>query len=180
MWMRGAPNHVYIIFMYKTIHVSRLIEQVLQWSPLLSSLSSGGIEVTVFSATSKTMVLRWTRVSGASSYKITVAPSASPNNHISYVTFGPNTVMGSVNSLSPNIMYKFTIEALDNSQVALSTAVLDSTTGERYTSVHTCTVWALNNTIFCGFIVVLYYFFQRLAVFYYMFSCCMRFSESTI
>ncbi|KAM8745305.1 fibronectin type III domain-containing protein 7-like [Acanthopagrus schlegelii] len=84
------------------------------------------------------MILRWTRVSGASSYKITVAPSSSPNNHISYVTFGPNTVLGSVNSLSPNIMYRFTIEALDNSQVALSTAVLDTTTApERMDPIQT-------------------------------------------
>ncbi|XP_073331837.1 fibronectin type III domain-containing protein 7-like [Pagrus major] len=93
-----------------------------------AAVATGGIEVTVFSASSKTMILRWTRVSGASSYKITVAPASSPNNHITYVTFGPNTVLGSVNSLSPNIVYKFTVEALDNSQVALSTAVLDAPT----------------------------------------------------
>ncbi|XP_060890479.1 fibronectin type III domain-containing protein 7-like [Labrus mixtus] len=88
--------------------------------------STSDIKVTVFSATSKTVILRWTRYTGASSYKINVAPKSSPNSVIAFATFGPNTVMGSINSLSPNVLYTFTVDALDNSQNALSSASLDS------------------------------------------------------
>lgn len=71
---------------------------------------------------------------GASSYKITVATQSSPNIPIAFATFGPNTVMGSVNSLSPDIEYIFAIEALDNSQAALTSATLVSASGD----VHLC------------------------------------------
>ncbi|KAM3619535.1 uncharacterized protein V6R79_009801 [Siganus canaliculatus] len=87
-----------------------------------------GIQVSIFSSTSRTMNLRWTSVSGASSYKITVALKSSPSSAIAFATFGPNTVLGSVGPLSPNIPYVFTVEALDNSQRVLSTATLESST----------------------------------------------------
>ncbi|XP_018527047.2 fibronectin type III domain-containing protein 7 [Lates calcarifer] len=86
------------------------------------------IQVSVFSATSKTMILRWTRYSGASSYKISVAPKSSPSNPIAFALFGPNTVMGSISALSPNINYVLTVEALDDSQATLSTAAVESST----------------------------------------------------
>ncbi|KAM3876349.1 fibronectin type III domain-containing protein 7-like [Diretmus argenteus] len=84
--------------------------------------------VSVFSTTSKTIFLRWTRYPGASSYKITIAPKNSPNNPSAFAQFGPNTVMGSVNSLSPNTLYVCNVEALDSSQLTLSNATVDSTT----------------------------------------------------
>ncbi|KAG7242284.1 hypothetical protein INR49_023959, partial [Caranx melampygus] len=86
------------------------------------------VQVTVFSVTSKTAILRWTRYSGATSYKVSVAPRSSPSNTIAFATFGPNTVMGSINSLSANIDYVFTVEALDDSQQTLSTAAVGSST----------------------------------------------------
>ncbi|XP_071342597.1 fibronectin type III domain-containing protein 7-like isoform X1 [Trachinotus anak] len=90
--------------------------------------TGSAIQVSVFSTTSKTVTLRWTRHSGASSYKISVAPKSSPSNPIAFAQFGPNTVMGSINSLSPRINYVFTVEALDNSQTTLSTATAESST----------------------------------------------------
>ncbi|XP_039985286.1 fibronectin type III domain-containing protein 7-like [Xiphias gladius] len=90
--------------------------------------TESAIQVSVFSATSKTVTLRWTRYSGASSYKISVAPTSSPSDPIAFAQFGPNTVMGSVNSLSPGVNYVFTVEALDNSQATLSTATTESST----------------------------------------------------
>uniref|UniRef100_UPI0037E7605E fibronectin type III domain-containing protein 7-like n=1 Tax=Semicossyphus pulcher TaxID=241346 RepID=UPI0037E7605E len=90
--------------------------------------ASSDIQVSVFTATSKTMILRWTRYPGASSYKISVAPQSSPSSPIAFATFSSNTVMGSINSLSPNIQYTFTVEALDNTQVTLSNAAVDSST----------------------------------------------------
>ncbi|XP_067452401.1 fibronectin type III domain-containing protein 7-like [Thunnus thynnus] len=107
----------------------------MQWLVIFSLLgicsqaaAQSAITVSVFSVTSKTAILRWTRYSGASSYKITVAPKSSQNTPIAFAQFGPNTVMGSVNSLSPNIVYAFTVEALDNSQGVLSSAHIESST----------------------------------------------------
>ncbi|XP_074524730.1 fibronectin type III domain-containing protein 7-like [Halichoeres trimaculatus] len=42
--------------------------------------------------------------------------------------FGPNTVMGSVNNLSPNVRYTYTVEALDNNQGVMDSATLNSLT----------------------------------------------------
>ncbi|CAI5637118.1 unnamed protein product [Oreochromis niloticus] len=81
-------------------------------------------KVSVFSATSKTVTLRWTRYSGATSYQITVT---SQSKLVAFASFGPNTVMGSVTSLPPNVMYNFELEAVSGSQV-LSTASVESST----------------------------------------------------
>ncbi|XP_056271010.1 fibronectin type III domain-containing protein 7-like [Pseudoliparis swirei] len=95
---------------------------------ICSKVAAQDIQVSVFSVTTKSAILRWTRFSGASSYKITVAPQNSPSTPLAFATFGPNTVLGSVNSLSPNVMYVFTVEALDSSQVTLSSADVESST----------------------------------------------------
>lgn len=86
------------------------------------------MQMSMFSATSKTMILRWTKVTGATSYKITVALKSSPSSPVAFATFGPNTVMGSVNSLSPNNNYIFTVEGLDANQTTLSSAALEQST----------------------------------------------------
>lgn len=51
--------------------------------------------------------------------------------------------MGSVNSLSPNVEYIFTVEALDNSQVPLRNATLVSSSGD----VHLCLFCFMVKTI---------------------------------
>lgn len=90
------------------------------------------MQMSMFSATSKTMILRWTKVTGATSYKITVALKSSPSSPVAFATFGPNTVMGSVNSLSPNNIYIFTVEGLDDNQITLSSAALEQSTSEQH------------------------------------------------
>ncbi|XP_044056308.1 fibronectin type III domain-containing protein 7-like [Siniperca chuatsi] len=90
--------------------------------------AQSAIQASVFSATSKTVIVKWTRYSGASSCRITVTPKSSPNNPIAFATFGPNTVLGSINCLSPNTIYNFTVEALDNSQGTLSTVTFETST----------------------------------------------------
>ncbi|XP_069560944.1 fibronectin type III domain-containing protein 7-like [Brachyistius frenatus] len=97
-----------------------------------------GFEISIFSATSKAVILRWTRFSGAASYKITVAPRSSENNPVAFASFGPNTVMGSVNSLSPNIVYVYTVEALGDSQETLSsTSIISSTAPDAIDPIQT-------------------------------------------
>ncbi|XP_061594974.1 fibronectin type III domain-containing protein 7-like [Cololabis saira] len=94
----------------------------------LQVAAQSDIQVSIFSATSKTVILRWTRYSGASSYKLSAALKNSPNNPISFVTFGPNTVMGSISSLSQEVEYILTVEALDAYQIALSSALIETST----------------------------------------------------
>ncbi|XP_034002281.1 fibronectin type III domain-containing protein 7-like [Trematomus bernacchii] len=95
---------------------------------ICSQAAAQDIEVSVFSATSKSAILRWTRVYEASSYKVIAAPKNSPGSPVGYALFGPNTVMGTINSLSPNIMYTFTVAALDNDQEILNNGTIDSST----------------------------------------------------
>lgn len=97
----------------------------------LISCVQTAMQVSTFSATSKTMILRWTKVPGATSYKITVALKSSPSSPVAFATFGPNTVMGSVNSLSPNNVYIFTVEGLDDNQMAIGSAALEQPTSKQ-------------------------------------------------
>lgn len=91
-------------------------------------LSPPDITFSVFTVTSKSMTVQWSDHSGASSYKITATPKNSPERSI-FVQFGGNTVMGSVNSLSPNTVYTMQIEAMDNAFNVLSSAEAEETTG---------------------------------------------------
>ncbi|XP_012733487.2 fibronectin type III domain-containing protein 7 [Fundulus heteroclitus] len=108
---------------------------VIKWLAILVFLNiysqaagQSDIKVSVFSATSKTVILRWTSYSGATSYKISAALSSSQNNPVAFATFGPNTVMGSISSLSQDVAYVFTVEALDANQNVLSHASTQTST----------------------------------------------------
>nr|XP_015826562.2 fibronectin type III domain-containing protein 7 [Nothobranchius furzeri] len=90
--------------------------------------AQSAIQVSKFSATSKTVILRWTKYTGATSYRITAALKSSPNVPVAFSTFGTNTVMGSISSLSQSVTYIFTIEALDGNQAVLSTASIETET----------------------------------------------------
>lgn len=86
----------------------------------------------VFSATSKSIVFQWDKVPGATSYEINASNKNTPDLHISFATFGANTVMGSINTgLTPNTNYVFNIEAKDVSG-RLNTGSVEHTTGTFY------------------------------------------------
>ncbi|CAL8268066.1 unnamed protein product [Arctogadus glacialis] len=93
-----------------------------------------GITVTVFSVTSKNMIVRWTRFPDATSYKVTVAPLSTPDDPTAFAQFGPNTVMGSVGPLSPNVVYEVKVEALAN-QVVLNTTSVESRTAPQTVNI---------------------------------------------
>ncbi|CAL8256993.1 unnamed protein product [Merluccius merluccius] len=73
------------------------------------------------------MIVRWNRIPGATSYKITVSPKSAPGVPAAFAQYGPNTVMGSVTPLSPNVDYVVTVEAQDD-QGSLSSTNLESFT----------------------------------------------------
>lgn len=85
--------------------------------------------VSIFTVTSKSMTVQWSRCSGASSYKIT-ATSKNSLDASAFAQFGANSVMGSINSLTPNNMYIIRAEAMDNSLNVLSQAEVEETTGK--------------------------------------------------
>nr|XP_057928957.1 fibronectin type III domain-containing protein 7-like [Doryrhamphus excisus] len=94
---------------------------------LYISTQGAAITASVFSTTSRSTTLRWSKFPGANSYLVTVHEKSS-SDVVAFAQFGANTVMGTVNSLYPNTVYEFTIEALDSSQQRLDVIVVESTT----------------------------------------------------
>ncbi|XP_029110681.1 fibronectin type III domain-containing protein 7 [Scleropages formosus] len=89
--------------------------------------AKNGITLSVFTVTSKSVTVQWSRYPGASSYKITATPKQAPKTP-SFSQFGTNDVMGSVNSLTPNTMYEMEVTAMDNTSNVLSQAKVEETT----------------------------------------------------
>ncbi|XP_036412617.1 fibronectin type III domain-containing protein 7 [Colossoma macropomum] len=92
------------------------------------------LTLSVFTVTSKSMTVRWSGHSGASSYKITATPKNSPDLPV-FAQFSGSTVMGSVNSLSPNTVYRMRVEAMDNAVNVLSSAETEETTAPDVPSI---------------------------------------------
>ncbi|KAK2900553.1 hypothetical protein Q8A67_008668 [Cirrhinus molitorella] len=104
---------------------AQLQRKLLGLHPLRSRV--GNITLSVFTVTSKSMTVRWSGHTGASSYKITATPKNSPEPSV-FAQFSGSTVMGSVNSLSPNTVYRMRVEAMDNAVNVLSSAETEETT----------------------------------------------------
>ncbi|XP_011485050.1 fibronectin type III domain-containing protein 7-like [Oryzias latipes] len=92
------------------------------------------ISLSVFTVTSKSMTVQWSGHTGASSYKITATPKNSPEQPV-FAQFSGNTVMGSVNSLTPNTVYTMQLEAMDNALNVLSSAETEETTAPDVPSI---------------------------------------------
>ncbi|XP_062843304.1 fibronectin type III domain-containing protein 7 [Trichomycterus rosablanca] len=92
------------------------------------------ITVSVFTVTSKSITVRWSGYTGASSYKLTATPKNSQDQP-AFTQFSGSTVMGSVNSLSPNTVYRIKVEAMDSSVNVLSSAESEETTAPGVPSI---------------------------------------------
>ncbi|KAM4605287.1 fibronectin type III domain-containing protein 7 [Polymixia lowei] len=88
---------------------------------------STNITLSVFTVTSKSMTVRWSSHTGASSYKITATPKNSLQPSV-FAQFSGNFMMGSLNSLSPNTLYTMQVEAMDNALNVLSSAKTEEKT----------------------------------------------------
>lgn len=84
--------------------------------------------VSIFTVTSKSAVVRWSKYEGAQSYRVT-ASLRNSGVPVVFATFGQNTIMGSVNSLNPNTAYTFNVEALGNLNNMLADVSVDGSTG---------------------------------------------------
>ncbi|XP_072553287.1 fibronectin type III domain-containing protein 7 [Salminus brasiliensis] len=94
---------------------------------LQNAVQGSPLTISIYTVTSKSAVLRWSSYSGSSSYRVTAFPRNSPEPLV-FSSFSQNTVMGSINSLSPNIAYTFQVEALDGAMTALAQARVDGST----------------------------------------------------
>ncbi|KAG9338407.1 hypothetical protein JZ751_025811 [Albula glossodonta] len=74
------------------------------------------------------MTARWTRFSGASSYKLTATPKFRPSEPAVFAHFSGNTVMGSVGPLSPDTDYTVEVEAMDATIIAIANAQAEGKT----------------------------------------------------
>lgn len=90
--------------------------------------SGSTMTVSVFTVTSKSTVLRWSKYEGALSYRVT-ASLRNSQVPVVFASFGQNTIMGSVNSLNPNTAYTFRVEALGSNMNMLTDATVDGLTG---------------------------------------------------
>ena len=94
----------------------------------VSSLSPSDITLSVFTVTSRSITVQWSSYSGASFYRITATPKNSPEP-IGFAQFSGNSVMGSLNALSPNTVYTILLEPMDNALNVLSSAETEGKTG---------------------------------------------------
>ncbi|XP_026054944.1 fibronectin type III domain-containing protein 7-like [Carassius auratus] len=94
---------------------------------VVSQASGSTITVSIFSVTSKSAVLHWSRYDGALTYRVT-ASLRNSQVPVVFASFGQNTIMGSVNSLNPNTAYTFRVEALGSHMNMLTDAAVDGST----------------------------------------------------
>ncbi|XP_015812601.3 fibronectin type III domain-containing protein 7 [Nothobranchius furzeri] len=92
------------------------------------------ITLSVFTVTSRSMEVQWSGPSSASSYKITATPKNSLAGPV-FAQFSGNTVMGSLNSLSPNTVYTLQVDAMDNALHVLGSATIEDTTAPDIPSI---------------------------------------------
>ncbi|XP_034153636.1 fibronectin type III domain-containing protein 7 isoform X2 [Pangasianodon hypophthalmus] len=92
------------------------------------------ITVSVFTVTSKSMTVLWSGQSDASSFNVTATPKNSREQPV-FTQFSSSTVMGSVNSLSPNTVYTMRVESMNSSVNVLSSAETEETTAPEVPSI---------------------------------------------
>lgn len=95
------------------------------------SLIGSTLSVSVYFVTTKGMIVRWSRHDGANSYKVTATPknTAGPST---FVQFSENTVMGSVNGLTPTTVYTVKVEAMDAAMNVLNQGLVEESTGRSF------------------------------------------------
>ncbi|KAI4896050.1 hypothetical protein NFI96_015040, partial [Prochilodus magdalenae] len=104
-------------------------------SPVVIS-SGSTLTISIYTVTSKSAVLHWSSYSGSSSYRVTAFLRNSPEPLV-FSSFSQNTVMGSINSLSPNTAYTFQVEALDGSMTVLDHSSVDGSTAPDVPTIQT-------------------------------------------
>ncbi|XP_036446665.1 fibronectin type III domain-containing protein 7 [Colossoma macropomum] len=111
------------------------------WMFLLGIISQNAVQgstltISIYTVTSKSAVLRWSSFSGSSSYRVTAFLRNSVEPSV-FSSFSQNTLIGSINSLSPNTAYTFQVEALDGSMTVLAQSSVDGFTAPDVPTIKT-------------------------------------------
>ncbi|XP_041125909.1 fibronectin type III domain-containing protein 7-like [Polyodon spathula] len=77
--------------------------------------------VSIYTVTSKSISVQWARVPGIHSVKVTATPKTIPTTPV-FVQFSGATIIGSIVSLTPNIIYTVKVEAIDSLGTVLASS----------------------------------------------------------
>lgn len=87
-----------------------------------------GFTVSVYDVTSRTVSLRWPKFPGASLYRVTATP-VNTLGHTLMGHFSDVTLVGTLSSLAPNIVYTVMVDAIDKNGVILAESLIKQLTG---------------------------------------------------
>ncbi|XP_034293285.1 fibronectin type III domain-containing protein 7 isoform X1 [Pantherophis guttatus] len=91
-------------------------------------ISAGtGFTVSVYDVTSRTVSLRWPKFPGASLYRVTATP-VNTLGHTLMGHFSDVTLVGTLSSLAPNIVYTVMVDAVDKNGVILAESLIKQLT----------------------------------------------------
>ncbi|CAL8281612.1 unnamed protein product [Lota lota] len=76
--------------------------------------------VSVYTVTSRSVTMRWSAFPGATHYRVRATPKHVPEYSPAFFLFNGNTVIGGLNTLSPNTVYTMSVDAMDNDLHVLS------------------------------------------------------------
>ncbi|XP_029474370.1 fibronectin type III domain-containing protein 7-like [Rhinatrema bivittatum] len=76
--------------------------------------------ISIHEVTSRSIYVRWSKFSGAFSYKITATPVNIGVSEPSFAQFNDITVIGTLNTLIPNTLYSIKVEAMDQNGLSLA------------------------------------------------------------
>jgi len=86
-----------------------------------------GFSISVYDVTSSSVYLRWPKLSGASSYRVT-ATAVNTVGHSLLSHFSDAALKGTLTSLIPNTIYAIQAEAIDKNGIILAeTWIIQST-----------------------------------------------------
>ncbi|XP_077308837.1 fibronectin type III domain-containing protein 7-like [Lithobates pipiens] len=94
---------------------------LLLYTLLTIASADTGFSISTYDVTSRSLYVRWSKVTGAMSYKITTSPYLSLGQS-SFAVFNPATVIGTINTLLPNTNYTVTVEAMDKDGSTMANA----------------------------------------------------------
>ncbi|XP_076840115.1 fibronectin type III domain-containing protein 7-like [Brachyhypopomus gauderio] len=119
---------------------------------LQNSVQGTTLSVSIYTVTSKSVVLRWNSYPGTASFRVSATPQNSPDPVV-FTSFSPYTIIGSVSPLTPNTAYTFRVEALDNSLSVLKQSSANGYTAPNIPIIETA-IFKQSQSVTVGFVEV--------------------------
>ncbi|KAK1164001.1 fibronectin type III domain-containing protein 7-like [Acipenser oxyrinchus oxyrinchus] len=93
-----------------------------------------GFSISMYTVTSKSISVRWSRVPGIHSVKVTATPKTVPGTPV-FVQFNGATIIGSIVSLNPSTSYTVNVEAIDSLGNMLASSEIEQRTAPDVPSI---------------------------------------------